>query len=357
MSRAAFSAALVVASLAGSLPIGEARAQSNDAPTEYRVEVLVVEPVDGRSDDWPVDAPGRFDGALDPRVVAEAGPLLAPAWSALAAPGVPIPQPLAERTGRVALDESEDDSDAGTPDEAYRTLTRPAMFAALEPLPAGLAELRERVADSGEFEPVTALAWLQPAGRPRRPGPIRVHDDVVVDRRPVPPTNPDRVAREAESPVRSPVDRRNAAIDSNERLVPPEGSARTGPAFRLDGSLALVRRQFLHAELDLHWQTPVRRLGELRPGVDSMRLAPNDAGSADGWRVHRLRQSRVIRPDRWEYFDSERFGVLLRVTELDPLLPLPPPEPPPAVDGGIDAGPRPQSGAPSPDTAEPARGR
>lgn len=336
---AAIVAAVVTATVvvaAGALLTDRAHAQSYDAPTEYRIEVLVVEPVDYRSDDWPVDMPGRYDGALDPRVVAETATRLAPAWSAVVAPGVPIPQPLAERKGRVVLD---DDSAPQDPDDAYRTLTRPALFTALEPLPGSLAELRVRLADSGEFEPVTALAWLQPAGRPRQPAPIRIHDDVVVDREAVP----------------------DPAIDRNEAMTGDgagDGSAQQWRlSYRLDGSLALVRRQFLHAELDLQWQVPVQRLGELAPGASTMRIGPNDAASADGWRVHRLRQSRVIRPDRWEYFDSERFGVLLRVTELDPLLPLPPPEPAAPVDGGIEAAPRPQPADTPPDTAERARGR
>ncbi len=343
MSRAAPPASPLVATIVvtivaagAALSSGTARAQAHDAPTEYRIEALVVEPVDYRSDDWPVDTPGRYDGALDPRVVAETATLLAPAWSAVVAPGVPIPQPLAERNGRVVLDDATDPQD---PDDAYRTLTRPALFAALEPLPGTLAELRARVAASGEFEAVTALAWLQPAGRPRQPSPIRIHDDVVVDREAV----------------------ENPALDGNESMTDDGADAASMEqwrvSYRLDGSLAVIRRQFLHAELDLQWQVPVQRLGELPPGAASTQLGPNDAASADGWRVHRLRQSRVIRPDRWEYFDSERFGVLLRVTELDPLLPLPPPEPPAPVDGGIEAAPRPQPADTPPDTAERARGR
>ncbi len=349
-------AAAFVAAFVGALPAGEARAQSSDATTEFQIEVLVIEPIDGRSDDWPVEAPGRFDGALDPRVLAEAGPLLEPAWSALEATGVQIPQPLTERTGRVALD----DDDAREADDPFRTVTRPPLFAALESLPQALVELRERVDDSSAFEPVTALAWLQPAGRPRQPAPMRIHDGVVVDRESIrdeaverPDGNAPRGRASPNGSIAADHDPRfdrvgHASVDTRERWR---------SSFRLDGTLALVRRQFLHVDLDLQWQTPIQRLGELRPGASSMRLAPDEAAEADGWRVHRLRQSRVVRPDRWEYFDSERFGVLVRVTELDPLLPLPPPEPPAPAGDNPDTTRPAQAADPLPDAAERARGR
>ena len=102
---------------------------------------------------------------------------------------------------------------------------------------------------------------------------------------------------------------------------------------RLDGTLALVQRQFLHADLDLRWRSVVQRPAAPDAPTDArIGATADDDRDPPQFEVHRLQQSRVIRTDRWEYFDSQRFGVLLRITELDPLEPLPPPEPERAED-------------------------
>lgn len=150
--------------------------------------------------------------------------------------------------------------------------------------------------------------------------------------------------------------------------MPPVPKAVT----RVDGSVALIQRQFLHVELDLHWREPIQHPGPLdaeRPTnrFDASRSSMAETGELEAepaplagpepdWQVHRLVQSRVIRTDQWAYFDSDRFGVLIRATELPPLLPLPEPEPepePPVDDALTDAVPEPsdRGGASDPDDA------
>ena len=81
------------------------------------------------------------------------------------------------------------------------------------------------------------------------------------------------------------------------------------PAFqyRLDGTIRLRERQFMHADVDLGWR--VRE----RVGPAAWPLLTADAEFS----VHRLDQSRTIRSDRFEYFDSDWLGLLLRVSRYE----------------------------------------
>jgi hypothetical protein len=77
----------------------------------------------------------------------------------------------------------------------------------------------------------------------------------------------------------------------------------------LDGRLRVRRTQFIHADLDLVLQIPTGALP-----------APllRDFHHPNGMLVHSLVQSRSIRPDRIEYFDSSALGVLIRIEEFAP---------------------------------------
>jgi hypothetical protein len=77
----------------------------------------------------------------------------------------------------------------------------------------------------------------------------------------------------------------------------------------LDGQLRVRRSQFFHADLDLVWQLPTEAL-------PTPLLA--DFYHPAGLSVHSLAQSRSIRPDRIEYFDSSGLGVLIRIEEFAP---------------------------------------
>jgi len=321
----------------------EAGAQQ-DPPPEYRVEVLVVEPASPRSDAWPVEALTDFDYAADPRRAARLAKALEATWPTIEAIGLPLPRPLGPRIGILPPDDTEPPSTDAAPDPVQR----PPRWTALTPDPDALIDAEQRLTADGTFLPVTRISWLQTAGSPRRPRPARVHDEVII-RRDAPP-EPAPASGRLDRTVSRTVDQR--AIDGSAQPTPDPGSPEDGsvrsPAApilradpRLDGTIALVQRQFLHAELDLHWRVPLERPGQpgetgLGPLPDSLDAPPAIEPTA-GWQVHRLQQSRVIRPDRWTWFDSERFGVLVRVTELPPLLPLPPPEPPPETTDALPA--------------------
>lgn len=77
---------------------------------------------------------------------------------------------------------------------------------------------------------------------------------------------------------------------------------------QLDGVIRLRQRQFMHVDLDLIWQTPI----EATPSP----LAA-DWYRPGGVDRHPLEQSRSIRTDRVEYFDSSLLGILVRVEESE----------------------------------------
>ncbi|MEX0915059.1 MAG: CsiV family protein, partial [Wenzhouxiangellaceae bacterium] len=97
----------------------------------------------------------------------------------------------------------------------------------------------------------------------------------------------------------------------------------------------LRQRQFLHLDLDLVWQVPARApadrasRGRREPPVGmSTDRAENE------WLLHRLRQSRIVRPGRLEYFDSSLFGVLVRIERFEQVVPaIEQPEPEPETPG------------------------
>jgi hypothetical protein len=74
----------------------------------------------------------------------------------------------------------------------------------------------------------------------------------------------------------------------------------------LDGILRLRQRQFLHVDIDLVWQLPVAAAPF--PHTEPW-------NRPEGFLAHQLEQSRTVRPDRVEYFDSGWLGVLVRVEE------------------------------------------
>jgi hypothetical protein len=411
--------------------------QDDPAP-EYRVELVILEPTEPRSDAWPVDELASFDVRADPGLVRRFADSVRRMWPGIDWYGLPVPEPLVPRVGVLRTDDEDPDDSETAIASPPEPVERAMQWMALEPPPASLSEAIERLTRDGSFRLVTRQAWLQPSGTPRRPQPARIRDDEVIYLEPVEAPIEATIEATTEAPIddrarsnamggdaartgpaldatnrpRAPLQRPPRttadgaeaidAIGAIEDRTPPgafterpdarfdgaEPSSATAPLplppvpraeTRVDGTVALVQRQFLHAEIDLHWREPVQRPGLLEPARPDRGLEPFDASpdfvtrSNDGrdaesmpralptgpepdWQVHRLTQSRVIRADQWAYFDSDRFGVLLRATELPPLLPLPEPEPDaePALevdDALIDAMPDPADlgGSPEPD--------
>lgn len=285
--RLAGAAAAILAGLAAlgaALPVQAAEAR-------YRVEVLVFRNlgVDAAPDEQ--DRVRRFHPAweLEDQVIPEA------------------PVPLDKRDGTFAN-----------------------IWARLERLP--------------EYEPLVRMTWEQTLYDYHPP--VRLHDAVVL-------------AEELHFPG-------DVAYLDLERTGGGEGwfDAYVEPLYRLDGTVQLRRSRFLHLDLDLEYRLdgPAWDLafadptpGRLEPGFSWVGEAPREAppgtsrdtpldaptgetidnpiGDPDPigeeavpapttpFRLHRLRQSRQVRTDTLQYFDSAFLGAIVRVTPIAPDVP------------------------------------
>lgn len=78
--------------------------------------------------------------------------------------------------------------------------------------------------------------------------------------------------------------------------------------YRLDGSAQLRRSRFLHIDLDLEY-----RVDDPQAGMDGRSPA---AAAAEPYRIHHLRQSRLVKTGEVHYFDTAWLGALVRVTPI-----------------------------------------
>ncbi len=164
----------------------------------------------------------------------------------------------------------------------------PKPYLALESLSPRMNQALGRLERSRNHDILAWRAWHQPLEAGVTAERIRLHDDQVV------------------------------AVDwidmSPTGIALPDSSSQTRaqahePRFqyRLDGGLRLRQRQFMHLEVDLHWRTPRER---------SPWMTMIEENSTEGFEIHRLQQSRTVRPDRLEYFDSSWLGLLVLIEKL-----------------------------------------
>jgi hypothetical protein len=247
----------------------------------YRVEAIVFTHAGGDADAWPVDElPDRSSGT-DPE------------WR--------------EFARQQALARAETDSDSAESEletalnvvdtianlesgEASLTeaLLYPEPWLALEDLSEPMARAMTRFERSGGYRILATLAWHQPLDRESASRAVRIHDDrpIAVDWITVTPTG--RLLRGGRP------------VENVEQLAPVVH-------FRTDGSIRLRQRQFMHADVVLEWRV------QEAAGPSAWPIAPPRSKLA----VHRLEQSRTVRPGRFEYFDSEWLGLLLRITPYE----------------------------------------
>lgn len=268
----------------------------------YRVEVIVLTHSDGRSDARETAAIESFSDLIDPLRQARIA-----AWEAETEALDPAPTEPQVQINPAELEAQRQASEALDLFSAIEALEAvpelldehlpdpgpiyPDPFIQIEGLSPAMQQSWDRLAASGEFRPVAWRAWYQPLTRTRLSPPVRVHDEV---------------------PLRLDV---SSLIPA---ALPGLGQASQvqGPMlatdYRLDGSLRLRQRQFMHVELDLHW----REVIETEPfPVGPLAL---DKLPASGYRLHRLNQSRTVRPGRLEYFDSSWLGVLVLIEPWQP---------------------------------------
>jgi len=250
-------------------------------PAFYRVEAIVFTHAGNRPDGWPVTDTADHYGARDP------------AWRSFA------------RQAELARAESATDTPASDAEVALNmidtlaslesgeeplteALIYPEPWLALDELSGPMARARDRLERSGAYRVRDWLAWHQPIEQRGRSPRVRLHDDrlVALDWVSLAPTG--RLLRDGRT---------------------AQSARDLAPAFhyRLDGSIRLRQRQFMHADVDLDWRVPETI------GPSPWPLPPLDAALE----VHELDQSRTIRPGRFEYFDSAWLGLLLRVTPVE----------------------------------------
>lgn len=271
-------------------PAGALMAQDDASKRAfYLVEAIVFTHAGGQSDSWPVDEPADYSAARDPK------------WRSFAR----VQEGERRRNERIPVDSEMKAAlnmveTIASIESGERSLTEallyPEPWLALDELSEPMVQALNRLEQSGAYQVRARLAWHQPVeGRTGNPA-VRIHDErlVAVDWVTLSPTG--RLLRDGR---------------------PVETAAGLAPAlhYRLDGSIRLRQRQFMHADVTLDWRVPET------VGPSPSLFAPFDAAL----QVHRLEQSRAIRPDRLEYFDSAWLGLLLRVTpyEFEPAEPDP----------------------------------
>jgi len=260
----------------------------------YRVEVIVLTHSAGRSDQRLAQTPDNYSRLIDPLKQAR------------------IARLTEEQTGET---EGIDESDTQRTVDALTALellpepiqpelpvvpVYPQAYVNLDQLSPTMRDAWRRLENSGEFQPRSWRAWHQPVVRNRVSPPVRVHDEQIV-----------RLDRLAVTPLGRPLpiaSTTEQGIDVADLLPRSD--------YRLDGSVRLRQRQFMHLELDLVWREPV----EPEPVVGPLRF---DVTPVGGFHQHRLNQSRAIRPGRLEYFDSNWLGVLVLIEPWEAPEPAP----------------------------------
>ena len=263
----------------------------------FLVEVIVVGHPDGRADQRVSDELRDFTPLLDPLWIAGLRVETTPEINDELAEGLLLDDLTVSNDQNETIQaEHQDESGPAQstighlteyrmPDDLGKWLEQgapvfPVTFSQQPALSREMNQAWQRINNNPGFEALAWRAWIQPVERGQPSPAVRIHDETVIG------------------------GNWAGAFELPEGLIAPWPQSH----FRLDGSLRLVQRQFLHAELDFDWRLPANYGDTDQPPV----LLANHR-----YRVHRLEQSRTIRPDRMEYFDSSRIGVLLKIRALD----------------------------------------
>jgi hypothetical protein len=154
----------------------------------------------------------------------------------------------------------------------------------LDVMSSVMQQTMRRLRSSANFHPIVFTAWEQ--SRIDYHPPVRVHDEEMI-------------AQHLYFPNQL------AFVDLRESDLFEDYLT---PYYRLDGTVQLQRTRFLHLNLDFEYRQELLPRPELQ---DSDQFLPPSPGPA---MMHSLEQSRQIRIDDMQYFDSPYLGVLVRVT-------------------------------------------
>lgn len=270
---------------------GMAVASSDPMPI-YRVEVIVLVHLDGQSDRYRIDRARDYSSLTDPLLKARQL-----SWVESETEDERSDDDTAVDWDRVnesldldlpdALDD-EAEAAASADDAGPVQVLYPLTYHSLDQLGPEMRQAWRRLEDSGRYQALTWRAWHQPLSRQAPSRPVRVHDETLIQSHWL-----------ALDPLlgRPNADNKNNTLGLVNTLIPQI-------LYRLDGSIRIRQRQFTHAEIELVWHDPIDTgVGPLA----SEHLAPG------GYEIHRINQSRTIRPERLEYFDSGWLGVLIRI--------------------------------------------
>ena len=149
-----------------------------------------------------------------------------------------------------------------------------------------------RLRSSQGYRPLIYKSWVQ--NRVDFYPPMRVHNERVIDRQLLPPTNILVADLAAEDPL----------------------AAYRSTFYQLDGSVQLKRSRFLHLFLDLEYRD--EGSGELVEAelIEYPQNQLEDAGIDQRQGVFKLEENRQIRTGSLQYFDAPHFGALVLVTAI-----------------------------------------
>ena len=170
----------------------------------------------------------------------------------------------------------------------------------------GLPQAWQRMRNARAFLPIERHAWVQRNLNQNTAPHLRLRNNrllqVIIEPDPI-DVEPDLIEP--------------AAPETSQRFVFGDGAGtpyddieNTEPLtlYQLDGTARLYSRRYLHLELDLRWTQSANgdaaRSGELLP--------------ESTLRSFRLNETRRMRRDQLHYFDHPRFGVLARVSRVEP---------------------------------------
>ncbi len=273
--------------------------------TYYRIEIIVFSHADGRPDGHEVNQLQDFSALTDPLIQARRAAL--PSADELHHGSDrevdirPAPESSDDAASRQAQQAELDavlelidtlaDLEEGTLMPELPVWPEP--YLALDRLSPKMERALARLKDSTGHEVLSWQAWHQPLASGTAGERVRIHDDrpITADWLKMTPTGTIIAAGQQGRDIK--------------HLAPTWH-------YRLDGGVQLRQRQFMHLESELHWR--VRH--EPSRWTTSLEL---DTETTAGYRVHRMNQSRTVRPGRLEYFDSSWLGMLVLIEPIAPL--------------------------------------
>ncbi len=234
-------------------------------------------------------------------------------------------------------EDRQDDVDVGaeTGSESFPDEDQPeepwADVIAVEDMSDVMREAWRRLRLSAPFRPEQYLSWEQSADEPFPS--LRIHDleVILIDDPYADLRETDAVEGEEETEKRD----KTVVFTDQGSILPGSASEESAEKpelpdptlfYRIDGTVMLRRSRFLHLDLDLELRQAVFDEQPLTPApILQSRgrvLEPDPLGEPEpplptSFLIHKLEQSRQVKSQRMEYFDSPVLGVLAWITPFE----------------------------------------